>query len=322
MHSRIVIALALVALVAAGPANAGLDVPRGTTPLPGGGYAQELKGETPQWYTPELHERVVAAGKEGRSVPIPAGAELPQSGLLFTGIRPGSWMLFPSWCTMNFVFGNGSLAAAPASRTSAVAPMKEKGRGNGKGGRKPTTSSGGGGLYIGSAGHCGEVGDEVTIVGAPGVLMNIGSVVKSVDNGVGDDFALVEIRPEWYEETNPSMAHWGGPTGSQTPAVGDPVVHSGHGLAIGTGGTPRAGLVTWRGEGGEANAYGWDGEAINGDSGSGVRHLEGPAVGNLTHLVVGTDTLPAFIAGTTIDRMLQIAGQPLVTAPAVPDPLP
>jgi hypothetical protein len=321
MRSRSVVAiLVLVALLAAAPASAGPDITAGAGSLPGGGYAFELKGETPHWYTPELHAKVVAAGKQGRSVPIPDGAELPQSGLLFTGIRPGSWMLFPSWCTMNFVFGDGSLASAPASARSSDDSLKPKGEKANPG--KKRTSSGGGGLYIGSAGHCGEVGDEVTIVGAPGVLMNIGTVVKSVDNGVGDDFLLVQIDPEWYDETNPSMAHFGGPTGARAPAIGDPVVHSGHGLAIGTGGTPRAGLVAWLGDGDEANAYGWDGEAINGDSGSAVRHLEGGAVGNLTHLVVGTNYLPAFIAGTTIDRMLQIAGQPLVTAPAVPDPLP
>jgi hypothetical protein len=43
--------------------------------------------------------------------------------------------------------------------------------------------------------HCANVGDEVTIVAAPGVLMNIGKVSISRDNGIGDDFALIDIYP-------------------------------------------------------------------------------------------------------------------------------
>jgi hypothetical protein len=274
-------------LFVAAPATAGTDIPEGAQPLPGGGYALPLVAETPDWYTPELNARVIAAGARGESVPIPEGVKVPQSALLFTGIRPGSWMLSPAWCTMNFVFG------------------------------------GAGDLYIGSAGHCGSVGDEVTIVGAPGVLMNIGTITRSVDGGIGNDFSLTRVDPAWHDAVNPSMAYFAGPTGTKSPAVGDPIVHAGHGLGIGTGGTPRAGVVTYgAGPGDAGEAYGWDGAATPGDSGSAVRHASGPAVGNLTHLVVGTQYAPAFIAGTTIDRMIAIGGQPLVTASLVPDPLP
>lgn len=261
-------------------ASAGASVPEGAIAVEGGGYAQPLSAPTPDWYTPELHERVVAAGRGG--VPLPDDVEVPASALAFAGIRPGSWMLFPSWCTLNFVFG---------SRSSP---------------------------YIGTAGHCGERGDDVTIVAAPGVLMHIGSVVKSVDRGVGNDFALIRIRSGMADLVNPSMAVVAGPTGTGAPSFGQAVVHVGHGVAIGTGGTPRAGAVTYVG----GSDYGWDGAASPGDSGSGVRAATGAAVGNLTHLVVGTKYLPAYIAGTTAERMETIAGKPIVTASLVPDPLP
>jgi hypothetical protein len=278
----------------AAPAEA-VQTPDGRTAVP-------LAAATPDWYTPELHQRVLAAGAEG--VPLPDGAEVPASALAFTGIRPGSWMISPSWCTMNYVFGSASTTTTN---------------------RRGRTSTSGGGLYIGTAGHCTEVGDEVVLIMAPGVLVNIGQTVKSVDGGVGNDFALVQIRPELHSQTNPSMAIWGGPTAVGTPRFGQGLLHVGHGLAIGTGGTPRAGLTTYTG-GGDTNdetaAYGWDGAATPGDSGSAVRDATGPAVGNLTHLVVGTEYLPAYIAGTSIQRMLQIAGQPLVCASAVPNPLP
>ncbi len=312
---RLVTLATLFAAVLAVPATAApAEIPEGAIPLEGGGYAQELKRPTPDWYTPELHRRVLAAAAEG--VPIPESADIEASGLAFTGIRPGSWMISPSWCTMNFIFGGTSTTTSTTTsgkgaKTSAGGP---------KGGK--TSNSG---WYIGTAGHCAEVGDEVTLVAAPGVLMNIGRTVNSFDAGIGKDFALVEIYPEMVQYINPSMTHWGGPTGTNYDvAVGDPVVHSGHGLAIGTGGTPRAGLVTYAGDGDHKmdSAYGWDGAAIFGDSGSAVRHANGLAEGNLTHLVVGSEYLPAFIAGTTAEYMEQLAGLPICDAPPIPNPLP
>jgi hypothetical protein len=53
-----------------------------------------------------------------------------------------------------------------------------------------------------------------------------------------------------------------------------------------------------------------------------VRHADGLAVGNLTHLVVAPDIMPAFIAGTDIARIKRIAGLPLARASLVPDTLP
>jgi len=240
-----------------------------------GGWAIPLKAATPSWYTPELAARVHAS--PGVPVAAPTDAPLPSE----IGIRPGSWMIAPAGCTMNFVFGSP------------------------------------GAYSIGTAGHCGDVGDAVTLLtlapgGANPVLVELGTVQKSVNGGVGNDFALVSIRPELQSWVSPTIAIVAGPCGSYTGSGPEPVFHYGHGLAVGTGGTPRAGLaLTW-----EATAFGWSGAAAPGDSGSAVRVNTGmQAAGDLTHLVVDTNWLPSYIAGTRMGRILQIAGQPLANSP-------
>lgn len=263
-----------------------MTIGSGATSPFAGATVSELKKPTPSWYTAELHEKAVAAAANGEGVAIPDGVDYPTSALSFTGIRPGAWIISPAGCTTNFVFGS-----------------------EGK-------------YSIGTAGHCVERGDEVTIVAAPGLLMTIGKASKSVDNGIGDDFALIDIYPEMQQHVNPSMAYFGGPTAAGSPQVGDIVEHAGHGLVLGTGGTPRAGVTVYRGPGEErrSDAFAWDGAASPGDSGSPVRLLTGEAAGDLTHLVVGGPYVPGVIAGTSIERMLQISGKPLATAPNTPDP--
>lgn len=279
-----VLVSALAMLATATAANAA--IPNLSDPFAGAKFI-ELKAPTPSWFTAELAAEAHAAGLRGKGVAIPDGVNYPTSGLLFTGIRPGAWILEPAGCTTNFVFGSP------------------------------------GNYSIGTAGHCGSVGEEVTLIAAPEVLMTIGKVVKSVDNGVGDDFALIDIYPEMQQYVNPSMTYFGGPTAVGSPQVGDVVEHAGHGLVIGTGGTPRAGVVVYRGPGDEggSDAFAWVGAASPGDSGSAVRLASGEAAGDLTHLVVGGPYVPGDVAGTSIERMLQIAGKPLATAENVPDPL-
>jgi hypothetical protein len=270
--------------LAAPAATAATSVPAEAA-APGPSYVR-LEAPRPDWYTPRLHARVVAAGKRGDVVPLPAGVDYASSGLAFTGIRPGAWIVSPAGCTTNFVFG---------SRRN---------------------------YFIGTAGHCARVGQRVTLVAAPGVLMNIGRTVRSVNRGVGNDFALVNVRPAMERYVNPSMAYFGGPTRAGRVGVGDVVEHAGHGLVIGTGGTPRAGVVVYRGPGarGRGAAFAWVGAATPGDSGSPVRLANGAAAGGLTHIVVGGKYAPGDVAGTRIGRMLQIADRRLATAPNRPDP--
>jgi hypothetical protein len=255
------------AATAAGSSLEGLDL--GSAVPYQGGHAIPLKAKRPAWFTRELERRVDAA--DGVPVQAPPDAPLPSE----VGIRPGSWMLAPAGCTMNFVFGS------PGSYS------------------------------IGTAGHCGNAGQQVTLLtvapgGANPVLVDIGNITVSHNNDIGDDFALVSIRPELQEWVFPTMAFVGGPCGSYTGSGPEVLAHTGHGLGVGTGGTPRVGVaLTW-----QANAYGWDGAAAPGDSGSAVRVTSGlQAAGNLTHLVVDTEWVPSFIVGTRIGKMQQIAGR-------------
>jgi len=243
------------------------------------GWAIPLAGARPAWYTPELEQQVIAAG--GTPVAAPTDAPLPSE----IGIRPGSWMISPYGCTMNFIF----------TKTGQFA--------------------------IGTAGHCvDKIGQHVVLITlAPGtqnpVLVDIGTVVARHENGIGDDFALVAINPvlnPWVSATTAVIA---GPCGQYTGFGPETVTHYGHGLVIGTGGTPRAGVaLTWK-----TDAYGWDSPAIFGDSGSPVRVTALQAAGDLTHLVVDSKWLPSIIAGTRIGKMLQIAkGWSLVNSPVCP----
>lgn len=245
-----------------------------------------LKAPAPSWYTPSLHQRVLAAGLGG--VPLPAEAEIPTSSLTFLGIRPGQLIILGggSLCTSNFVFTNAA-----------------------------------GEFFIGTAGHCGNVGDQVTMLYLPGGLVDIGNVVLSTgDAGIGNDFALIKIKPELYGDVSPSLAYWGGPTGvygGTGPAV---VQHAGWGLVVGTGGTPRVGLgLDWG-----PNAWRFESAITPGDSGSGAIVLGGQAAGNITHIAVdGSLFPPVFMTGTSMTKILQIAdGYQHATCSAIPWPLP
>jgi hypothetical protein len=260
------------------PATVDLRAVPGAAPY-GAGYGIPLKAAQPPWYTVELAGR--ARKSPGSPVPAPSDVPLPGEA----GIRPGSWMIDPYGCTMNFVFAKGSK------------------------------------LAIGTAGHCTDTlrQDVVVLTLTPGsnnpVLLDIGTVVARDDNGVGDDFALVEIYPQLESWVSATTAAIGGPCGAYYGSGPETVWHYGQGLAIGTGGTPRAGVaLTW-----QQDAFGWDSAAIFGDSGSPVRVTDLAAAGDLTHLVTDTNWLPSFIAGTRIGKILQIAnGWRLVSSPLCP----
>ena len=247
----------------------------------------------PSWFTDELKARVVAAGEHG--VPLPDGVEVPTSGLAFTGIRPGAWMLLPAGCTMNFVFGTP------------------------------------GNYAIGTAGHCTTRNNEEVILVVVGptspeiLLIHVGNTISTTgDAGPGNDFALVSIFSYFQSWVSPSMAHWGGPTAAYTGGPITPLVHSGHGLAIGTGGTPRNALGLYYDiKAGRETAY-WVGATIFGDSGSAIETATGQAYANITHLVVNTKFPGADSAGTKISRILQLTGgRGLATCPTrTPWPLP
>jgi hypothetical protein len=243
------------------------------------GWIAPLRAATPSWYTQELAAEV----DEANGTPVAAPAQAPLPGEI--GIRPGSWMIEPYACTMNFIFKKS------------------------------------GAFGIGTAGHCTDrLGQEVVLLTvAPGggnpVLVEVGSVLTRVDRGIGADFALVSVRPQLTGWVDPTTAVVAGPCGAYGGSGPETVAHYGHGLVIGTGGTPRAGLaLTWKGAG-----FGWNGAAIFGDSGSPVRVTNLRAAGVLTHIGVVPDYFPSNVFGTRIGKMLSIAqGWSLVSSSLCP----
>jgi hypothetical protein len=233
-------------------------------------------------------------------------------GLATPGIRPGQWLVTVTtnpvgfaWCSANFVFKSGA------------------------------------DFGLGTAGHCaakdalGAYPDVTAyVVPPPGAtcsgspclpgFYHIGTFALSHNNGVGDDFAMVKLYPQFNSWVNPTMPVWGGPTGANTSTLPTVVKHFGHGTVVGTGGTPRAGVAyTFTARGG--NAFGWYGVGAPGDSGSGVVTALGPAAGNFTHIIISDgipgELLPGTLAGTTISKILSIAtGWSLVDGSLIPVP--
>lgn len=247
-----------------------------------------LKSGPPDWYTPEFHAGVVAAGGDG--LPLPAGA-LPSSSLLFAGIRPGSWMVYPSWCTMNFLFSPDGNLSSP--------------------------------LYIGTARHCvGHIGESVTLAvsrspGASPRAIQIGKVThltKAVAQVIGDDFALVKIDSQLADMVSPSAAFVGGPLDAYRGSSFVPVLQTGHGLALGAGGNARSGSISAYNSS-FPHGYAMVLPAVPGDSGSPVLTVSGDAVGSVTHIGVDLNGhfVPGNAFGTRVSRVFENWGLRLVT---------
>lgn len=210
---------------------------------------------------------------KGKPQPASNSGTAAFAGAGFFGIRPGGWLLLLNggsigWCSFAHVYGSP------------------------------------GNYSISTAGHCGDVGDVATVVGVVGnsgpVLMDIGKFSKSTgDGGIGRDWALISVNPEYQHLVTPTMAFWGGPFGMYTktgetatfsysrksivPTVSvnrDPflvqqVLHYGHGTGVGAGGTPRSGsALSWR-----QSYFTFFGAISPGDSGSGTNTLTGDTVG-------------------------------------------
>ena len=137
----------------------------------------------------------------------PVDAPLPGQA----GIRPGSMMISPFICTMNYIFQKGDTVA------------------------------------IGTAGHCIDGNEPVMLLtvaptGGNPVLVELGRVLLKQNAGIGRDYALVEVPPERRDWVFPTIAEIGGPCGIYSGGDPQPVAHYGHGLVGGFPGTPRAGM--------------------------------------------------------------------------------
>jgi hypothetical protein len=246
---------------------------------------RELKAPQPDWFTPELQQQV----HENGMAAAPVDAPLPGQA----GIRPGSMMISPFICTMNYIFQKGDTVA------------------------------------IGTAGHCIDGSEPVVLLtvaptGGNPVLVELGRVLLKQDAGIGRDYALVEVPPERRDWVFPTIAEIGGPCGIYSGGDPQPVAHYGHGLVGGFPGTPRAGMgfeltddqvhdlndivqirgVDWDWD---DDSIVWAGYLYGGDSGSPVRIGQLPAVSNLTHGIGVTGLEPSVVGWGT--RVTTVASQ-------------
>ena len=256
----------------------------------------ELKAPKPAWLTPELEAKV----RENGVAAAPVDAPLPGQ----VGIRPGSMMISPFICTMNYIFQKGDTVA------------------------------------IGTAGHCLDGNEPVILLtfaptGGNPVLVELGPVLMRQDAGVGRDYGLVEVPAERRDWVFPTIAGVGGPCGIYSGGDPQSVAHYGHGLVGGFPGTPRVGMgfeltpeqeqqlndivtiqgVDWDWD---EDSIVWAGYLYGGDSGSAVRIGQLPAVSNLTHGVGVTGLEPSVLGWGTRVNTVTNAGWTLVNSPLCP----
>jgi len=256
-----------------------------------GAKPRKLRRSSPAWYTET--KRGKKPSGEGDTAMAPVDAPLPGE----IGIRPGSMMVSPFICTMNFIFQKGST------------------------------------LAIGTAGHCIDGNEPIVLLTlAPGgdnpVLVELGNVLLKRNAGIGKDYALVEIPPALHSWVFPTESVVGGPCGVFTENNPQPVAHYGHGVGVGTGGTPRAGMGFALDKdpiGVKGTDWDWDSDSIiwaglinGGDSGSAVRVGTLPAVSNLTHGIGITGLEPSAIAWGTRVSTITSSGWTLVNSPLCP----
>jgi hypothetical protein len=283
------LALALL-LLGAAPAIAGSTEPSAED-------VHTLDQPRPAWLTNELEAKIVAAGPRGVELARPNAALNPDclgsappyagaDGVSLTAVSAGACMVSPSGCTMNFVFTDGT------SR------------------------------YLGTAGHCAGNGKTVIAQIATRVdptdtvmvtLAAIGTVVKSWNNGIGKDFALVKINDGF--KVVPGVAGALGPTGVFCgDPIGQPVMHYGHGyIFFVEQGYAKFGEVipdlTLLVKFTTPNGFNWVGYGLPGDSGSGVMNDAGLAVGDLTHGIgVAGLPVPGLSFGTDMQGIFNLIG--------------
>ena len=220
-----------------------------------------LAAPAPAWWTPEVHERALLAAEAGLAYDYEAGeaVDLAAAYPAEAFLRPGTPLLITaalnrgaSLCTAAFTFDQRTL--------------------------------------ISTAGHCIDVGETAFAVAAPHtVVFRVGTAVASTGNGgIGNDWALIAIAPQWQPYTDSDAAWIGGPHGVADPMpTARPTLlkHVGNGLVVGTGGTPRAGLLA----GANDAVVSFEGVVEGGDSGSPLLLVGTPgqeddaAAGIITH---------------------------------------
>lgn len=199
-----------------------------------------------------------------------------------TSIQPGAEVIIgANGCTMNFVFRDAS----------------EK-------------------LYIGTAGHCGNVGQRAR-TRSPN--REFGTVVYSENQEApGIDFALIRIDHPLYGEVQPAVRDYGGPVGYTTETETetlDMLLLTGYGLGFGETDLtrPRIGFLITD----DRDEYVADMISVNGDSGGPVLHADtGKALGTISrfNIPISTDIGPTVEAILKRVRNAGVIDLTLVTA--------
>lgn len=258
-----------------------------------------LEAPTPDWIDDEdIQSAHEAAGRgnlwdyqtdaeiEPEAVPTGVIVNLPQTptGPDYLFLRPGIMMVSPSLCTMNFIYD--------LQRSSPISPITA--------------------AKIGTAGHCApNVGSGVVVLAAPTLLASIGTVIAAQNGGIGNDWALVDVFPQWLPYVQTGAVVVGGP-GCASPSsttTNDPVKHVGHGIATGlVVAVPRVSLL----QSYTATTIRVTGLGSGGDSGSPMilenndpACFTGAAAGIITHCarILGIEPCDGTMYGTAISRV-------------------
>ena len=263
---------------------------------PAAGHSKKPEAAPPSWMQSKaIRKRIRAAGEDGvrfgtvrRWVRLglagkraaqeePDALPCPTVDPSTADVYSGQCEVFPAGCTANFIYKTGPapLAAASDGRTA----------------------------FVGTAGHCVDHSNQVVFMQRGAEILAVGTVVKHVNGGIGNDFAAIRI----YEGliVDPASPA-GGPQGVYTGCGPEPVKYYGHGYGVAVGqGKIEGGVATnWF-----EREFAWTGAALPGDSGSGVVTAGGQAAGDLTHLVVDLGRYPGSdTAGTRMTRILSYLG--------------
>lgn len=278
-----------------------LSAAAGSTPAAATETARELKRPAPFYMKSErIRDRIDRAGAKGvsyvriqkwvrrglagkrkRDEPVAEPCPTVEPGVRTTGVHTNACITYPYGCTANFIYKKGGSPALPVSD-----------------GRN---------YFLGTAGHCVDRSRQpVYADNGAGMVIRVGEVWKHIDGGVGNDMAAVRIDDDLPIE--PRMPGVGGPKGVYSGCTGGQSLDwwgHGYGVAVGQGNPGQGHLAQWW-----DRPYGWIGDAVPGDSGSGVVVLDAQrqAAGNLTHLVLDSAYFPAVNAGTRMTHYLAWLG--------------
>jgi hypothetical protein len=223
--------------------------------------------------------RTVGAVATGLVAGPPAGADPAWAPAATATIHPGvQTVTAGAQCTANFVFFTGSTVfigqAAHCSGTGAA---------------NETDGCLAESLPLGTKVDVDGASVQGTMVYNSWIAMQSAGETNA-DACAYNDFALIQLDPADYAKVNPSIPHWGGPTGLNTSGVplGQRVYSSGNsGLRLGiTQLSPKTGISLGTTGSGRTHPVYTVTPGIPGDSGSAFLDAQGKALGVLSTIAL------------------------------------